>query len=209
MAETSFDLDAVDESLIQEVVDINPDINPNDAPAPVDDGTYRVKFDQNFTYDYKETNNDAKTPFVTFKFSGTILAEGTRATNRKFFFQENTLVFDGKNQLAYVIRMALGDTAEARQYVKGLTNYVLLAKAFKQILASEPTIRVSSKWVASRKIEGGGKNGRDKYEVVKSGQKNFPPDGNGGFKHVINDPKTGTEVAARAEVQDFFPDNAQ
>ena len=65
------------------------------------------------------------------------------------------------------------------------------------------SIRVSSKWVASRRIEGGGKNGRDKYEVVKSGQKNFPPDGNGGFKHVINDPKTGTEVAARAEVQDF------
>lgn len=206
----TFDLDAIDEFMVQEVVDINPDVNPNDAPPPPDDNTWRVKLLplEGSQVEVRYTQNESETPFIPFQYSGVIIAEGNKNNNRRLFGRDNTLVFDGKSNLAHIIKVARGDDAAARAFVKGLDNYVKLAKAFKDTLAAEPIIKIRTQWQAQRKIEGGGKNGKDKYEIVKSGQKNFPPDGFGGYKHVIYDSKTSTEVSARAVMVDFLPDAA-
>lgn len=213
MAENDFkiDLDAQDFSTAEEI-SINTDINPLEAPPPVDDGVHRVKlildnssFEQRETKENKQGN---KTTFIMCKFSGQVLADGTRNNNKRVFNLVNTLVFDGKSEMAYIIRKALGDTPEAKAQVEGLKNYGQLATAFRDTLASEPIIRVETKWVAQRKVSEEGK--KDKYETVLSGQKNFPlvdpKDPSKGHRHVIVDPKTKTEIAAQAVIQDYFAD---
>lgn len=210
MADNTIDLDSLDGSAVEETIEINGDVNPLEAPAPVDDGTHRIKLLlDTSTFKQSETapkNGGSGKPFISCQFSGQVIAEGTKNNNKRVFGRVNTLVFDGKSEMAYIIRMVHGDTPEARQYVSTLTNYVDLAKAFRDSLASEPIIRATTKWVAQRKEEG--KNGKDVYSNVRSGQKNFPPDGQGGYKHIILDTKTQTEVSARAEVTNYLPDVA-
>jgi hypothetical protein len=214
MAENDFkiDLDAQDFSALPEEININTDINPLEAPPPVDDGVHRVKlildnnsFEQRETKENKQGN---KTTFIMVKFSGQVLAEGTRNNNKRVFNLVNTLVFDGKSEMGYIIRKALGDTPEAKASVEGIKNYGQLATAFRDTLAAEPIIRVETKWVAQRKVSEEGK--KDKYETVLSGQKNFPlidpKDPGKGHRHVIVDPKTKTEIAAQAVIQDYFAD---
>jgi hypothetical protein len=68
-------------------------------------------------------------------------------------------------------------------------------------------VKVATQWTASRKTED--KNGNTVYEVFLRGQKNFPPDGNGGYQHVVIDKKTGQEVSAQVEIKDYFADEAE
>jgi len=214
MAATDFkiNLDELDAGLIQEEISINPDINPLEAPPPISDGVARYKLIlQDDSWEKRETKENKqgnKTTFIMVKFSGQNLMEGTPDNNKRVFNVVNTLVFDGKSEMGYILRMALGDTAEAKAYVAGLKNYGELAKAFKEVLSGNPIVRMETKWIASRKVEVEGQ--KTKYESVKSGQRNFPmndpKDPSKGFKHVINDPKTGAEIVAQAIIQDYFPD---
>lgn len=212
MADNKVDLDSLDASTLAETVEINPDINPLAAPAPADDGKYRVKLlaaDSGWTS--KTTNNATKTPFLMTKFSAQILAEGTKNNNKRAFSQVNTLVFDGKSEMAYILRMVYGDTPEARAAVSKLNNYISLAQAFKQALAAEPTIQIKGRWEAQR-VETD-KDGNKTYSTVRTGQRNFPPilDGDGKptgeFNHVLFDEKTQSEVSAQFVIKDYFPDN--
>lgn len=210
MSDFSIDLDSLDGSVIQEVISIDGDVNPLAAPAPVDDGTHRAKllFKDDST-ELKEIQRGANKgkPFINMQFSAQVLAEGTKNNNKRVFGRVNTLVFEGKSEMAYIIRMALGDTPEARQYIRELTNYVDLAKAFKQVLSGEPTVRVVTQWVASRKTED--KNGNTVYEVFLRGQKNFPPREGGGYENVVIDKKTGQEVSAQVEIKAYLADGAE
>lgn len=214
MSQTDFkvDLDSLDGNLIQEEININPDINPLEAPPPVADGIHRFKLIlQNDSWEKRETKENKqgnKVTFIMVKFSGACVEEGSQDNNKRVFNIVNTLVFDGKSEMAYIIKMALGNTPEANTYVAGLKNYADLAKAFRDVLASEPIIKIQTKWVAQRKISEEGK--KDKYETVLSGQRNFPPvdpkDLTKGYRHIIVDPKTKTEVAAQAVIQDYLAD---
>ncbi len=214
MSQTDFkvDLDSLDGNLIQEEIQINSDINPLEAPPPVADGVHRFKLIlQNDSWEKRETKENKqgnKTTFIMVKFSAACVEEGSQDNNKRVFNIVNTLVFDGKSEMAYIIKMALGNTPEAKAYVEGLKNYADLAKAFRDVLASEPIIKIQTKWVAQRKVTEEGK--KDKYETVLSGQRNFPPvdpkDLSKGFRHIIVDPKTRTEVAAQAVIQDYFAD---
>lgn len=202
------DLDALDVSALEEDVEINPEANPMDAPAPPDDGTHRVKLLPlaSGQVKVKETRGEKKTPFIPMKFSGVILAEGTRNNNKRIFGNVTTLVFDGKSEMAYIILKAKGATAEAKKYVAGLTNFGKLAQAFKSTLAAEPIIKVKTRWVAQRKITDA--NGDTKYENVLSGQKNFPKNPDGTYRHVVFDKVTQSEVTAQAQIEDYFVDAA-
>lgn len=214
MSTTDFkvDLDSIDGSLIAESIEINVEANPLEAPPPVQDGVARYKLLlQDDSWEQRETKENKqgnKTTFLMVKFSGQNIMEGTQDNNKRVFNIVNTLVFDGKSEMAYILIKALGDTAEAKQFVGGLKNYVELAKAFKDVLKGEPIIRIETKWVAQRKVEVEGQ--KTKYEPVLSGQRNFPPvdpkDLSKGYRHVIVDPKTKTEVAAQAVIQDYFAD---
>ena len=216
---TKIDLDSLDETLVQEVVEINPDANPLEAPPPIDDGVHRVKLSiMDSGWQHSETKEDKsgnKRAFLKTRIMGVVLAEGTSNNNKRVFDNVNTLVFDGKCRMAYILISALQfdgkmTEAEAKEKVGKITNYVELSKAFAACLAGEPVVKVPTKWTAQRKLAGEGKGGSDKYETIKSGQRNFPPvnpkDPSKGFMHVIHDSKTDSDVAAQAVIQDYFPD---
>src|SRR4051812_16113288 len=83
------DLDSLDSSLVQEVVVINVDVNPMEAPPPVDDGVHRVKlFGDPKKWTSKETkadkNGDSRTYLAT-SFYGVVVAEGTPNNNKRVF----------------------------------------------------------------------------------------------------------------------------
>lgn len=206
---TSVDLDSIDASLVEETISINPEANPMEEVPPVDDGKYRVKVlvDQK-SWEQRETKENKsgnKTTYLSVKASFEIV-DGKFEGRRVFGNFLSTLVFDGKCEMAYLLIKMLGDTPEARQEVANLKNYVELAKAFKQVSAGEPIVQVSTKWVAQYVSGKNEKTGKDEYKVARSGQRNFPPDGKGGFKHVFVHPQSGQEVKARAEIQDYFSD---
>lgn len=204
---TKVDLDTLDSSLVEETVSINPDANPMEAPPPVDDGTWRVKLTGADDWTFKDTKvnkNGESTSYLATQFSGIVIAEGTKNNNKRVFGRVNTLVFDGKSEMAYILLQILGGSKNeaARAKVAGLTKYTELAKAFKAAISAEPIIKVSTKWVA--RYNAGTKDAPD-YKTALSGQNAFPSDGKGGRIHVIPVKGFG-EAAAQAQIQDYFPE---
>ena len=204
---TKIDLDAIDSSLVEEKVDLNPDANPMEAPPPVDDGTHRVKLvgaDDWTPGETKPNKNGETRAYLKTKFSGVVVAEGTPNNNKRVFVNVNTLSFDGKSEMAYILLQIYGgkESPEARAKIEAIKNYVELAKAFRAAIAAEPIIRVRTKWTA--RYNAGTKEAPD-YKTYLSGQTNFPSDGKGGRIHVVAVKGAG-DVAAQAEIQDYFPD---
>lgn len=215
MSETiqNLNLDDIDSSLIEETIEISADANPLAAPAPVDDGVHRVKLAvvEN-SWEGKETRPNKTTgnsqAYISCKVTGTVIAEGTKNNNKRLFENLNTLVFDGKSVMGYILLQVWGgkDNAQARHKLEQLKNYVDLAKEFKKILSSEPIVKVSTKWVA--RYNAGDKDDPD-YKTALSGQKNFPmlkpgsPEA--GFNHIVQVKNHG-EASAQAVIQDYFPD---
>lgn len=204
----SVDLDTVDASLVEESITISADVNPMESPAPVNDGVHRVKLvgaTEWFQSETKPKNGGEPTTFFKTQFSGIVVSDDPKQNNKRVFGRVNTLEFDGKNEMAYIMLQILGgkDNPEARAFVEGLKNIRDLATAFRNALAGEPIIKLSTKWVAQYKVEEGGK---EVYKTYMSGQNNFPKI-NGVPQHVVNAPRIG-EVVAQAQIQDYFPDNA-
>lgn len=203
------DLDTLDSTLVQEEIELNPDANPMEGPPPVDDGIHRVKLLlDSGSWEMKETrpnkNTGEKRTYYACKFSAAVVSEDAN-NNRRLFARVNTLTFDGKNVMAYIILQRLGGSKveEARKYVESIKNPLDLAKAFTAALAGEPIIKVSSKWVASYND---GTQAEPKYKTALSGQRNFPKvPGTDRYNHVTNVKGHG-EVAAQAVIQDYFPD---
>lgn len=204
----SINLDEVDGSLVEESIVISADANPMEAPAPVGDGVHRVKLvggNEWFQSETKPKGNNEPTTFFKTQFSGIVVSEDPKQNNKRVFGRVNTLTFDGKNEMAYIMLQILGgkENEEARKFVEGLKSIKALATAFQEALAGEPIIKVSTKWVAQYKVE---ESGKDVYKTYLSGQANFPKVG-GVPQHVVNAPRIG-EVTAQAQIQDYFPDNA-
>ncbi len=201
-----FDLDTLDASLVEEIIEINGEANAMEGPAPVDDGVHRVKLLplESSEVEVKETNpkkGGTPTPYIGFRFSGSVIDEGGPNNNKRIFGRVNTLVFDGKSEMAQYIKVAKGGGPDAVAYVSTLNNYVKLAQAFKEVLASEPIIKVKTRWVAARKEEDGS------YKTVLSGQKKFPQRADGkGYQSTIFDQKSQAEINAQVEIVDIFPD---
>jgi hypothetical protein len=206
-----FNLDEADDSLVQEVVDLNPESNPLEGPPPVNDGVHRFKLyfvDDTEKSSYTNKQGQA-VPFFKLQFYGVCIDEDGPDNNKRIFGRENTLIFNGKNTLAYIIDKIYGDNAESHAYVKTLgdSSGLKLAKAFKQALAAEPIIKAKTEWNASFKDEeASAKAGKPKYRVAKSGQKNFPKNPDGSFRPVVNVEGVG-EVKAQAKVLDYFADS--
>ena len=201
------DLDQIDSSLVEENIELNPDANPMEAPPPVDDGTHRVKLvgaDDWTNKDTKPNKAGVSTSYLATQFSGIVIAEGTKNNNKRVFGRVNTLVFDGKSEMGYILLQVYGGkgSQEARAKVEALKNYVDLAKAFRTAIASEPIIRVKTKWVA--RYNAGTKEAPD-YKTHTSGQANFPSDGAGGKLNVFNVKGIG-DLSAQAQIEDYFPD---
>lgn len=207
-------LDTLDASMVQEKIEINTEANPMEAPPPPDDAIHRAKLVLDTTsWERRETKankNGESRKFLTCKFYAVIQAEGTKNNNKRLFGQVNTLVFDGKSQMGYILLQALGGKGnpQAVSTVQKLENYIELAQAFQQVLAGEPIIRIESEWMAQYNA---GTKESPEWKTAKSGQKNFPlidpKDASKGYNPKI-DVRGHGEVVAKAAIKDYFPDAA-
>lgn len=204
-------LDELDATLVEDKIEINTDANPMESPAPVADGIHRMKLvidEKSWVQkETKEGKNGQKTSYLGCKYYAVCIDPGPNE-NKRVFGQVNTLVFDGKSEMGYIILQALGgkNNAGAAEAVKGLDNRLKLAKAFQQCLASEPIVRIETKW--SARYNAGTKEEPD-YKTYLSGMKGFPlvdpKDPSKGYKHLVNVKGAG-EISAQAQIEDFFPD---
>lgn len=219
MSDIKFNLDDADANLIQEEVNIDTDANPMEAPPPPDDGTYRVTLklkepvSDAFQLKSVQSGNSAGKQYISADFNAQILAEGTRNNNKLLFGKENTLTFDGKNKLAYILLQLYGGSKneQAATYVKSLKTPSDLAKAFKAALLKEPKLRVKTKWNSS--YNAGTKEEPD-YKTFKNGQANHPQNAAGVPKHInevtfqdASGDVQSLEVTARAQIVDYLPDS--
>lgn len=200
------DLDSIDSSLVEESISIDVTANPMEAPPPVSDGIHRVKLTGGKDWNQAETKENKagnKTTYLSTKFRGQVMAEGSKDNNKLVFKNFlSTLTFEGKNEMAYILIKIYGDNAEAKARVEAIKKPDVLAKAFRDALAGEPIIRVKTKWTA--RYNAGTKEKPD-YKTAMSGQSTFPKNPDGSFKHVIQVKDVG-EVAAGAEITDYFAD---
>lgn len=195
----NFDLDNLDPALVQEVVEVNPTADPTAAPPPPSDGRHRMKITID-SYEGKESQKDGR-PYFLFKAHGTVVDEGPDF-NKRVFLNLTTFVFDGRNEMAYMITQALGgnNNPEAVNYVAKLNNYALLARGFRDVFAAEPILVADTQWVAEKPpAEPGGK-----YTRVRTGQKNFPKNADGSVSPLVI--VDGQELSAKAVVRGWFPD---
>jgi len=204
---TRVNLDDIDASRVEEQVILNPDANPMEAPPPVDDGTWRVKLvgaDDWTPGETKKNKNGETREYLKTKFSGIVIAEGTPNNNKRVFVNVNTLSFDGKSEMAYILLQILGgkNNPQARQAIEGIKTYVDLARAFRTAIAGEPIIKVKTKWTA--RYNAGTREEPD-YKCHISGQASFPSNGSGGRLNIVSVKGAG-DVSAQAEVTEYFPD---
>lgn len=206
----AIDLDQLDVNLLTEDVTIDTDANPMDAPPPPPDKVWRVKVEVDAadfkvnTTNPKPGSQAVKQQYIAVTASATIVEDGPYS-GRKFIIRENTLVFNNKNRMAYIILQALGGSQnpEAVAYVKTLNNFGKLALGFRDTFAAGRTMRLKSEWAAQYKVN---EKGKDVYKTLKTGMKNFKPVPGkpGEFNHKLDSP--AGEVAARAEIRDYYPD---
>lgn len=205
-APEKIDLDMLDSSMTAETIELNADVNPMDAPAPVEDGVRRYKLFGADNWEQCETRPGKTDPFTYYKtqFYGVCIEEGTPNNNKRVFGRVNTITFDGKNEMAFIILQALGgkNNPEAKAYVESLKSHVDLAKAFKRILSGNPIIQIETKWKARHNF---GTKDEPDYRTVLSGMVNFPKNPDGTYRHIVNQKGVG-EVVAQPEIQDYFPD---
>lgn len=205
------DLDLLDADSVQEIVEIDPDANPLEEPNPVEDGLHRCKVLLNTAAGAIQSKSwtDKKTgvehPFISVKFSLSVIDEGVDQNKRIFPNAINTNVFDGKCEMAHLLIQILGGDSSAKETVRGIGgNYIALAKAFKAALVAEPIVKVQTKWIAQYKDGSKDKKGRDAYKTALSGMRNFKKRADGTFDPTIA--VKGNEARARATVTAYFPD---
>jgi hypothetical protein len=208
VAPEKVDLDSIDNSMVEDKIEINPDVNPMEAPPPVADGIHRVKLTGAADWEQCETkpnrtSGESRGYFKT-QFRGQVVSDDPKTNNKLVFGRENTLTFDGKNTMAYIMLQILGGNKveSAREFIKTLDTPLKLAKAFKEALAGEPIVKLSTKWIARYNA---GTKEEPEYKTALSGMANFPKNPDGTYRHVFNLKGVG-EVAAQAVIQDYFPD---
>lgn len=174
--------------------DINPDGDAFAPPPPVPDGSYDVtvaiqngKIIRNVV---KSGPNKGK-PFLAADLELTVVDPGGEFDGRKIFSSVTSLVRQASNTSAVAgLLKALGVEVPSR------TNDGALFLELASVVATEPTVRVRTKWRASAKDADGN------YQTIKNGMRSFPALDDEGtkFNHLVTDPLTGEQVSARAEV---------
>ena len=180
-----------------ESYDVNPDGDAFAAPAPVPDGSYDVLVavqHSKFTRRHIKTGQNKGKPFLTATLELTVVDPEGEFDGRKIFADINTLIqqSSGSSTIAGVLK-ALGVEVDTR------TNDGALCQLLGQAVAAEPTCRVKTRWRAAAKDAEG------KYQTLRSGMRSFPALNDEGtkFNHLIEDPQTGENVSARADVVRF------
>ncbi len=175
--------------------------------APMDDGEHECTAkmaERGIEVKPRKTVDGVEKPaFLMVNVQFTTLDDGSGKPSQTCFDNPNSVVFTTqtgqRTSRLHVFLDALGAPFQG-------SNLQELKDWTEQTLAQNPRVGVRTKWEAQIETD---KSGKDKYKVVKAGQKNFPQmkdaEGNptGEYNPVVTDPQTGKEATARAQVQGY------
>ena len=102
-----------------------------EGPAPVDDGIHRFKLfiqPDSFEKSAFTTKQGLTVDFIKCQFYAVCQDEGGKNNNKRIFGRVNTITFDGKNEMAYILTKLYAHDPQGKAYVAGLNNYAKLAK---------------------------------------------------------------------------------
>ncbi len=194
------DLPLIDE----EPLNINPEADAFASFAPPPDKTHiaKLKLATGGNSPAIQTGKDKNgRPFVMFAIEARIVAEGEPYNNAAVFDRVSTVVM----QSTGTCRMA-GVLQALKVPVPRDMTAVQMAKQLAAVLEGEPLIKIETQWQAREQVDD------DTWKTVVRGMKRFPQkrdkDGNtipGEYEHVIESPKTGATLDARAVILRYLP----
>jgi hypothetical protein len=184
-------LEELDSAFGDVEVEIDKEADAFAAPAPPDDGMYIAKAKLR-DGEVKEGTTKDGTKFAMMNVQYEIL-EGP--FERRIVFDSITsLSFGGGANKMYALAeaMGLGGQLGARGKVADLIKVVF------QGLQEERTVKIETQWQASEKVEGADGE-KATYKVRRRGQKSFPQNSTGGYKHTF-ELENGVQLTAQARV---------
>lgn len=138
-------------------------------------------------------------PFLQVPIALKILAPGSPEDGLFVYDNANTMKMRTGTTRVHEILKACGNPPPRQCSLRQLKELLL------QTLGGENvTVEIETQWKAQVEVKDP-KTGETKYETLKTGMKNFPKLADGGYNHRIEHPKTGEEIAAKAEVKGYYP----
>lgn len=175
-------------------MDLDPEANWGDTPPPPDDGEYMFTFEVNPKLNAFPGESDKMGKYFSLGIIGTVVEPDSPFNNRKVFGVVNTMTFNGASSISSLAK-AIGLDVPSR----GLAN-ALVASVMRK-LAEQPMAKAKIAWKLGYKVTA--EDGSTSYETPYKGQKSFPQNSDGSYKHklVIGD----VEYTAQAEFKRFSP----
>ena len=176
-------------------MELDKEVNPFDFPAPPDDGEYIARVIVQAEGVNSKVGKNGK--YLQMNLEYTIVDPDGEFDGRKVFDGVNTINFRNNTNTMFGLALALG----LKDQVPSRGSSLDLAKIIMTTLADEeaPLVKIRTVQQASVRIPATIEGEKDTWKSLAKRQRDFPPDGSGGFKSSI--PYEGTEVKAQARVQ--------
>lgn len=166
-------VDINDLPLDEEVIEINPDADPNTPPPPPPDGVHLAKLKlfrqgNDSGVQLKTDKNDQKYYQIALELR--IVAPGEVWDDRPLFDRVNTIYLQSTGTMSI-----MGPLRALKVPVPSKVSKNELVKLLVAQLEGEPTVKVETQWGVEEEQDNG------KWKSVRKGQKRFPlrkgPDG--------------------------------
>ena len=176
-------------------MELDKDVNPFDFPAPPDDGEYIARVIVQTDGVNSRVGKNGK--FLQMGLEYTIVDPDGEFDNRKVFDGVNTINFRNNTNTMFGLALALGlkDQVPTRGSALDLAKLIMITLADDEA----PMVKIETRQTASVRIPATIEGEKDTWKVLAKRQRDFPPDGDGGFKAEI--PYEDTMVKAQARVQ--------
>lgn len=176
------------------VVELDPDANWGDAPAPPDDGEYVFTFEVDPKVNAYEATSEKSGKFFWLGIIGTITDPDSPFNNRKVFGRINTITYNGTSAVSGLAK-ALGIDVPSRGLATSLVASVM------RKLAEQPMAKARIRWELGYKKTNA--DGSTESVTPYKGQKSFPQKADGSFNHKVD--VDGVEMTAQPRFMRFSP----
>jgi len=188
------DINSLD--LEEDEVQFDAAADSTEQPPPVPDGIYRVKprfAGDTPNWQAKTVDGKLQSLWTKQNVQFVIQAEGTPFDKQVVFGMASTMIMrNGSSSISTILsKMGLADE------VGQCRSHKELAQLFERAVEQGRELQIETEWVAQIK------GADDKYKTIKKGMRNFPLNGDGNYKHVIDVPGQG-EATAQATIRHFL-----
>lgn len=206
----------LDHLLDQAEIEYNPEVSdPWAQPAPPPDGRHqaiislgRPSQGQEEAISLRRQRKDGEKkedasgdPFLQVPIALRIMAPGAPEDGLFVYDNANTLKMRNGTTRVHEILKACGNPPPRQCSLRVLKEMLLATLGGENV-----TVEIETQWKAQVEDKDPKTGEVIKYATLKTGMKNFPKLSDGtGYNHRIDHPKTGEEIAAKAEVKGYFP----